>query len=276
MASLASRLLTRGRFWSWHIRYAVLQAVAPRRKVLSRGLSFTLSCENWITHYRWKTYNSKEPETLDWLDTFVADGDVLFDVGANIGVYSLYAAARHPAATVIAFEPEYANLHLLRDNIILNGVQARIEAYSIALGDRSGLSRLHIQDLTPGAALHTESGARLRLTDTGHPVLWAEGIWVMRMDDFCARRGLWPHAIKIDVDGAERRMLAGGRRALTAPALRTVLIEMSDNPADRMACEALLVEAGLERVDSPTSPKIANQVWARPPRRPPVAASRDA
>ena len=57
---------------------------------------------------------------LDWMDENLQEGDVFFDIGANVGVYSIYAAKRSPKAMVYAFEPEYSNLHQLKLNIINN------------------------------------------------------------------------------------------------------------------------------------------------------------
>lgn len=241
-------------------RWALAAGIVPRRRVRAGTVSFTLQCDNWITHFRWKSYTRKEPETLDWLDRMLGAGDVLFDVGANIGLYSLYSGLRHPGLAVIAFEPEYANLHLLRDNILGNALADRVEAYSIALSERSGISRLHVQDLTPGAALHTEAAEARAVTDAGQRVVWSEGIWSMRMDDFCTDRGLWPTAIKIDVDGGEARVLSGAAAALSRAALRTVLVEVSD---DAGACARLLRQAGLERADAGQPTKSGNQVWVR-------------
>ena len=48
---------------------------------------------------------------LEWLDEKLQDGDVFFDVGANVGIYSIYAALRNKKTTIYAFEPEYSNLH---------------------------------------------------------------------------------------------------------------------------------------------------------------------
>ena len=244
------------------LRWELAAALAPRRRVRTRGLTFTLPCDNRITHYRWSSYGSKEPETLDWLDRWIREDDVLFDVGANIGVYSLYAALRHPKVRVVAFEPEYANLHLLRDNIVLNGLADRIETYSIALGDRSGLSRLHVQDLTPGAALHTEACDALAVTEAGQRVVWSEGVWVMTLDDFSESRRRWPNAVKIDVDGGEARVLAGARRALASPALRTVLVEADAGGPAVAGCASLLGAAGLRRLDAAPAGS-ANQIWVR-------------
>lgn len=263
MASLASRLLARGRVWSWHVRQAVLQAVAPRRKVLSRGLTFTLQCDNWITDYRWRTYNTKEPETLDWIDRSMRDGDTLFDVGANIGVYTLYAACRHRKARIIAFEPEYANLHLLRDNIVRNRLQDRVTVFSVALGNRAGISYLHIQDLRPGAALHTVSDEMLAETRARRPVVWREGVVSLPLDDVCDQVGVVPNCLKIDVDGTEREVLEGGVRTLQAPEFRSVLIEMPDDAGERAACTRLLREAGLGRGWHGPSNASANEVWTR-------------
>jgi FkbM family methyltransferase len=259
--TLRARIMNRLARNAGLLRWTLAGALTRRRHVHARGVTFTLPCDNPITHFRWRSYDSKEPDTLDWIDTAFAGVEVLFDVGANVGLYSLYAALRHRGLRVVAFEPEYANLHLLRDNIVENRLGDRIEPYAVALGDRSGLSRLHLQDFTPGSALHSEdAGARTR-TDTGHRVVGSEGICVMRLDDFCTERQLSPHALKIDVDGGERRVLEGARRTLGTPALRTVLIELPDDHAERDRCAALLQDAGLHvagRADG-----SANEIWRR-------------
>ena len=71
--------------------------------VHSRGLTFKLVSDNLITKYRARSFNDKEPEILDWMDNNLRDGDVLFDVGANVGIYSIYAALRNPKAMIYAF-----------------------------------------------------------------------------------------------------------------------------------------------------------------------------
>lgn len=245
------------------LRWQALRVLAPRRAVSARGIRLTLQCENWITQYRWETFNEKEPETLDWIDRWVQDGDVFFDIGANTGLYSLYAALRHPRLRVVAFEPEYANLHLLRDNIIENRLAERVGVYALALSDRSGVSRLHIQDLAPGSALHTESEATLDRTLAGRPVVWREGICTLTLDAFCDHTALKPQAIKLDVDGTEPRILAGGARTLRSPRLRSLMIEMPGDRAARLAYEQQLAAAGFRRVWHDASGKSPNEVWGR-------------
>lgn len=229
----------------------------------SRGLSFTLQCDNWITHYRWESYSVKEPETLDWIDTWVRDGDTFFDIGANIGVYSIYVALRHPRARVVAFEPEYANLHLLRDNVVANGLQERIKVYSTALSDQSGISYLHVQDFTPGAALHTESKESLSLTLTQNPVVWREGICTFTLDAFCDETFLQPNCLKIDVDGTEPKVLEGGVQTLSSPSLRSLIIELPENKSARAVCEQILLRAGLHCEWRDSFARTPNEVWIR-------------
>ena len=141
-----------------------------------------------------------EPETLEFIDRFVTPGDVFFDVGGNVGMYTLYAALRHPQASVVVFEPEYSNLHLLRDNVTDNHLNERVRIYPVAVSDRTGVGALHVQDLTPGAALHSESPRPLARTEAGEPVLMSEGAWTVTLDEFCNQTGQWPNAIKVDVD----------------------------------------------------------------------------
>jgi len=235
---------------------------SSRRTVRSRGLRFTLRCGNPILRYRWKEYNTKEPETLEWLDRWVQDGDTFFDVGANIGSYTVYAALRCPSARIVAFEPEYANLHLLRDNVMDNALQDRVEIYAIALGNRTGLSRLYIQDATPGSALHTESNGPLSVTRMQKPVIWREGIAIYTMDAFCRERGIWPSCLKLDVDGTEPEILEGAAETLRAPTFRSLLVELNGGAEVQSACGQLLMAAGLRR-EWNNPEKTNNEIWVR-------------
>ena len=171
MIRLLRRIAGRVRREYWWMRARIARRLVPRRIVRSRGLRLTLSYDNFATQYRTDSYNTKEPETLDWIDRSMAEGGVLIDVGANIGLYAMYAALRHPALRVLAFEPEYANLHVLRDNVLLNRLADRVEIYAIALRERPGISHLHLHDVTPGTALHTLADAPIAETLDHEPVV---------------------------------------------------------------------------------------------------------
>ena len=79
---------------------------------------------NPLNIYRVKSFSTKEPETLEWIDSFTNDS-VFWDVGANIGLYSCYAATKK-GCDVIAFEPSVFNLELLARNISNNQLLEKI------------------------------------------------------------------------------------------------------------------------------------------------------
>ena len=74
---------------------------------------------------------TKEPDTINWLDDYLEAGDTFYDIGANIGVYSLYAAQK--GNSVIAIEPESSSYAVLNRNIHLNGYSKTIYALNLAL-----------------------------------------------------------------------------------------------------------------------------------------------
>lgn len=243
------------------LRWRMVRGMTSRKQVRSRGLTFTLQSDNWITHYRWKTFNTKEPEMLDWIDTACRPGDVLFDIGANIGIYSLYAALRHPGLRVVAFEPEYANLHLLRDNVAANGLQDRVTIYAMGLGARTTLSQLQVQDLTPGAALHSESAQALTTTHSGAPVVFREGICVYTVDDFCRTTDLWPSKIKLDVDGTEADVLIGAGQTLAHKTFEAMIAEISNERGIDRQCHTLLENARLKRTFEKEVDRCTVEIW---------------
>jgi len=226
--------------------------------VHSRGLNFRLTTDNWITKYRARSFNDKEPEILDWLDENLRDGDIFFDVGANVGLYSIYAALRNKKAAVYAFEPEYSNLHQLKLNIINNNLYENVIPFGIALGDQAGLSYLHIQDLTAGAALATESNDNISKS-FGKDVIWKEGIGTIHLDFLFEKFGIQPNLIKIDVDGNEYKILQGGIKTFETTKLRSIYIEMIESLPDYVPIKTFLLDHGF-RLQSKSSD---NQVWSR-------------
>ena len=238
-----------------NVIYAI-SYLGSTKTINSRGLRFKISSNNWITKYRARTFNDKEPEMLDWIDENLLDEDVFFDVGANVGIYSIYAALRNSKISVYSFEPEYSNLNQLKQNILNNKLEESILPYSIALGSNTGISYLHIQDLTPGAALHTVSNDSLTNTRTGHEVVWKEGIANYTIDEFCGATGIKPNLIKIDVDGNETEILNGGKNTFSDDRLRTIYIEVDSMQNN---CEKILCDYGFILDKKPSE----NQIWIR-------------
>jgi FkbM family methyltransferase len=168
---------------------------------------------------------AKEPFTIEWIHSRIAAGDVLYDIGANVGAYSL-VAARKPGggARVFCFEPSYASVASLCANIVLNGVAGHVTPMPIALSDTTAMNVFSLRDLEPGAARHV-LGHR---DGEDEPTLYEQPVLTCRLDDVVAWFGLpLPNHIKLDVDGGELAVLEGASRTLTSPALRSILIEIS-------------------------------------------------
>jgi FkbM family methyltransferase len=186
-------------------------------------------CPNNLALWRARTLFTKEPETLAWIDSFVA-GETLLDVGANVGIYTLYAALR--GHKVLAIEPEAQNYALLNRNIYLNRMHDRITALNLALSDVSRETVLNLSTLSPASALHSvETSASPPASRNG----FQQGVLALTLDDFLGTfSGFFPRHIKIDVDGNEALIIRGADKTLRDTRLRSVLIEIDENlAADR-------------------------------------------
>ena len=102
--------------------------------------------------FRIRTFHEKEPETLEWIDSINED-EVFWDIGANISIYSLYAAIR--GLRVLSFEPSPANYHLLNSNIEKNCLNHSISAYCLAFSEKTELGSFYMSSTEAGSALNS-------------------------------------------------------------------------------------------------------------------------
>jgi FkbM family methyltransferase len=179
---------------------------------------------------------SKEPITLAWIDSF-ADGETLYDIGANVGMYTVYAAVMR-RATVYAFEPEALNYAELNKNIFLNGLHGQVLAYCLALSDVDKVDKLLLSDFGLGISYHdfeenswTEDKNFAEDWTASKDNRLAQGCIGRRIDTLIDEGLPVPEHIKIDVDGLEHRVIGGMLQTLRQPSLKTVLLEINfDNP----------------------------------------------
>jgi FkbM family methyltransferase len=170
---------------------------------------------------------AKEPATVEWIEQWVKAGDTFYDIGANVGAYSLVAARwSRGRAQVIAFEPGYANFAALCENIVSNDCAESIMPLSVGLSDRTALGIFEYRDLQPGAARQTLSDVRLAQGDT--PV-YRQRVPSYRLDDLVEQFELpWPNHVKLDVDGTELAVLEGATKMLQAPTFRSLMAEVDE------------------------------------------------
>jgi len=122
-------------------------------EVYHNGLRFKFVIPNTLIKWRIKSFSTKEPETLEWIDT-LPEGSILWDIGANIGLYSIYAAQKKNCR-VYAFEPSVFNLELLARNIYLNKLSNKICIVPFALSDGLSISSMRMTSTEWGGALST-------------------------------------------------------------------------------------------------------------------------
>jgi FkbM family methyltransferase len=155
---------------------------------------------------------SKEPETIKWINRFEKDS-VFFDVGANIGIYTLYSAVVKQNR-VYAFEPHSASYKNLLDSIHLNQLE-NCNAYCVALSNQINLSTIDIKNMHEGVADN----------HVGERGTYYHGCTEMHLDFLVSKNILpQPDYIKIDVDGFEDRVLKGAWS--TIQKCKSVLVEI--------------------------------------------------
>lgn len=172
----------------------------------------------------------KEPEMITWIEDFLKDGDAFYDIGANVGAYSLIASKCFDGKVkVYAFEPGFMTFVELCRNIITNKCQDSITPLQIALSDKTTIDVFNYNNLTPGGALHAFGEPLDYRGDVFTPV-FRQQVLSYRIDDLVRQFGLqMPNHIKIDVDGIEYNILEGAGEILKKATLRSVMVELEED-----------------------------------------------
>jgi len=223
-----------------------------------------------------REFATREPETLAWIDKF-ATPCRFWDVGANIGVFSIYAGLR-PGVEVRAFEPAAASYGALCRNIEANRLDDRVQAYCLAISDRMELGRLNLSATNAGSVFNAFESTN-DCFGNEIAVAFQQGVVGYSIDGLRRQFGLAaPNYLKIDVDSIEERILAGAFETLRDPELRSVLIEVetADTPRNERLSEALAA-AGFCRTLRSTIDQggAVNEIFERTAARAAVEPSRE-
>gem|GEM_PF-6688659 len=189
---------------------------ARAEHVTPAGVRLRLDLGDWVQ--RTIYYDSWEVPELALVRSLVRPGDVMLDVGANIGLFALTAA--RAGAVTHAFEPVPANVDALRANAALNP-GAPVEVFAAALGDAPGTMLL-------GLPTEHDSGARMSGFFTRGGTHRQVECPVTTIDAHLAAHGIARvRVMKMDVEGAEPLVLDGAARTLAAHRIDVILLEAS-------------------------------------------------
>jgi FkbM family methyltransferase len=158
-----------------------------------------INAEAWVPYghlgYSLCSFGLYEMPVMGWIEK-LGPGQLLLDVGANIGLMSLAAAAR--GCDVMAFEPEERAREVLEMNFDLNGIP-RDRICAAAIGRTWGMAKLYIAQAIAQSTTAVEKN------------LPFQEVSVIPLDDLVRQV---PDAIKIDVEGAELDVIEGAKEVL--------------------------------------------------------------
>ena len=203
-----------------------------KKKLLDKEIIFF--APNLIIKWRVDTLLSKEPNTLSWIDNFQNNKKIFWDIGANIGLYSIYAALKHSNIKVISFEPSTSNLRVLSRNIALNKLSDKISIYQPALNKvENSFMMFQESQFIEGWSMNQFSND-IKLNEATNKQQNYK-IYGTNIDSLIRNNILKvPNYIKIDVDGIEHLILQGSVNTLTNKNIKSILVEIDESHNDQL------------------------------------------
>jgi FkbM family methyltransferase len=181
------------------------------------GMEKVFTSDSPFLYHRVLNAGGEKQQLSDFLKAIKPD-DIVWDVGAFMGMYSVFASEAAKSGKVYSFEPEQNSLQLLTKNRAYNNAN-NVNIINVALSNESEEGTIYpatsdanaIHSLRPGEGLKTK-GATVK---------------VVKGDDLVKQgQALPPNVIKIDVEGAEAQMIQGLKDNLSSPNCRFLFIEI--------------------------------------------------
>ncbi len=210
---------------AWHVRWLATSRPATLRMKDGLSIAAPKGAVGALIYY----LGNSEPETARFLERFLKPGMVFFDVGANIGEFTLLASRRvAPHGSVHAFEAQPDTFALLERNCASNRA-VNVRRNACAVSDSDGETDF---DVCAEPAMSSIAAApdlpRKRLARIRVPTV--------SLDTYCRRERVWPDLIKIDVEGAESLVLCGAADLLARPSAPVLIFECLPETYSRFGC----------------------------------------
>ncbi len=206
-----------------------IQMLDPKFKVKFNNRNFTFRIGHGRLFWRAKTILTEEPLMISWVNS-MTPSDVVLDIGANVGMYSVLMADK--VKTVYACELDTLNLAILKENLYLNGLLDKVKVIPFACGSKAEMMDVKFRSMSYGDALQLISGGDKTYTLGSHPDTtgYVTSVLQLSLDELFDDTNLArPNKIKVDVDGNELTVLSGTSRLLCGA--REIYFEDGMTPA---------------------------------------------
>ena len=198
-------------------------------EILNKKIKFFIPSE--VIEWRVNTFFTKEPETLEWIDNFDNNKKfILWDIGANVGLYSIYASLKHSNCEIISFEPSTSNLRTLSRNISINNLENRIKIFTNPLSNKTDkFLKMQEGNFIEGGALNS-FGENYNFEGKEFKSLMSYQLMSKSINSILDEKILEvPNYIKIDVDGIEHLILGGANKYLNHSNLSSLSVEINED-----------------------------------------------
>ena len=217
------------KFWEENLQNYIDKSKS-KKIFIGREKYISFYCPNTICNYRAKTFYSKEPDTIKWLNSMGGKNKILYDIGANMGIYSIYYSKKYNARSY-SFEPSFKNLDILTRNIKLNNLQKLVTVIPNAVTKKNQISdffQLNFIAGFAGATFDDQLNKKRIKTVNKNEFKPIEYLTLGINLDMLIRNNIIkkPDLIKIDVDGNELEVIKGMTNFLKKSNNVSILIEI--------------------------------------------------
>jgi len=214
----------------FYLKYFLREDSYQTIKILGQKVSFFVP--NSLTKWRIETFFTKETETLEWIDNFENGGGkkiTFWDIGGNIGLYSIYAAVKHRNIDVTTFEPSTSNLQTLSRNISINNLNEKIKICQFPLTNKNNsFLMMKESSLEEGGGLNV-FGENFDYEGNKFIEKNSYKIYGTSINYLLDNKILeTPDYIKIDVDGIEHLILRGFDKHLHNSKIKSLSVEINE------------------------------------------------
>ena len=157
-----------------------------------------------------------------------------WDIGANVGIYSIYAVVKHQNIEVVSFEPSFSNLRTLSRNISINNLEDQITIFPLPLSNTDNkFQMMEESEFIEGWSMNS-FGTGLNFEGKDFKSKNKNKIYGCSINKILNDRILKkPNFLKIDVDGIEHLILEGAHDYLADKELKNILVEINENFKDQ-------------------------------------------